>query len=157
VVSEFEDWCNSLRPPAVKRSTSKIRAEVKRADDLLPELGITRVDFMKVDIEGAELSFFKGAARILRELRPAVLAEVQDSRTKAWGYTAGDILEFLVALNYRWFRVTETGGLQPISTNGGRYDANFVALPLERTNEFTAFLATKQGPTPAEITATNPF
>ena len=156
VVSKFEDWCNSLRPPAVKHGTSKIRAEVKCADDVLPELGITRVDFMKVDIEGAELSFFKGASRILQQSRPAILAEVQDSRTKAWGYAAGDILEFLVALNYRWFWVTETGGLQPISTNGARYEANFVALPQERTSDFTAFLA-KQGPAQPEITATDPF
>jgi FkbM family methyltransferase len=146
VVSKFEDWCNSLRPPAVKHSISKIRAEMKRVDDVLADLGVMHVDFIKADIEGAELSFFKGAMPILQQSRPAVLCEVQDSRTIAWGYAARQILDFLVALNYRWFYVKESGELEPISTNSGRHDGNFVALPLERLAEFTQRLQTNPRP-----------
>ena len=141
VVSKCEDWCNSLRPPIVNHSTSKVRVEVKRADDVLETLGVASVDFIKLDIEGAELSFLKGATRILREWRPAILVEVQDFRTKAWGYAAHDILEFLERLNYRWFGVREDGKLEAILTNGGRYDANLVALPRERAEEIAKFVA----------------
>jgi FkbM family methyltransferase len=142
LVSKCEDWCNSLRPPIVNHSTSKVCVEVKRADDVLESLGVASVDFIKLDIEGAELSFLKGAMRMLRESRPAILVEVQDCRTKAWGYAAQDILEFLERLNYRWFGVSEGGKLEAILTNGGRYDANLVALPRERVEEIAKFVAT---------------
>ena len=135
VVSKFEDWCNSLRPPAVKRSTSKIRVEVKRADEALEALGITKVDFIKLDVEGAELSFLKGAAGILRDSRPVVLVEVQDSRTKPWGYAGREIIEFMEQLKYRWFGVAEDGRLEAVSTKQARYDANLVALPQEQSEE----------------------
>lgn len=142
VVSKLEDWCNSLRPPATNQSTSKIRVAVRRADDVLEALGTEHVDFVKIDVEGAELSVLKGAIRILRDsrLRPGILAEVQDFRTKAWGYAAREILEFLEQLKYRWFAVTENGKLEAISTNGARYDENLVALPQERLGEFAEML-----------------
>lgn len=141
VAEKFEDWCNSLRPPATKQSTRKVPVMVRRADKALRAMGITQVDFIKLDVEGAELSVLKGAAQILRDLRPAVLAEVQDSRTKAWGHPAREIVEFLEQLNYRWFRVADKGKLEAISTNVTRYDANLVALPHERVSDFAEMIA----------------
>ena len=141
VVNKFEDWCNSLRPPAVNRSTSKIPVDVKRADEALQPLGITKVDFVKLDVEGAELSFLNGAVGILRDSRPVVLVEVQDSRTKAWGYASREIIECMERRNYRWFGVGDDGRLEAVSTNRGRYDANLVALPEERAGECIAMLS----------------
>lgn len=46
-------------------------------------------DFIKLDAEGAELLVLYGAMKLLnRTPRPAMLVEVQDIRTKPWGYAA---------------------------------------------------------------------
>jgi hypothetical protein len=115
---------------------------------VLRALGITRVDFIKLDVEGAELSLLHGASKMLeRAARPAILAEVQDIRTRPWGYPAREIIKFLVSAGYRWFALAEDGNLQPVSSDLPFYDANLVALPRERVEEFSALAAQKAGET----------
>lgn len=142
LVEGTQDWCNSLRPPAVEERTCTVRVEVRRLDDVLAGLGCARVDFIKLDAEGAELSILQGASRILgSKKRPAILAEVQDIRTLPWGYAAREIIQFLARLKYRWYAVTADSSLQPVSTALELYDANLVALPEERLAEFQSALA----------------
>lgn len=154
VVDGVCNWGNSLREPVVSESTYKLPVEVRAIDDVLLGLGISKVDFIKLDVEGAELSVLQGATRLLRGAsRPAILAEVQDLRTQPWGYPARAIVEFLGELNYRWFAIASDGSMHPVSTNLDSYDANLVALPCERVREFrnlaerkTAFHRTASGP-----------
>jgi FkbM family methyltransferase len=144
LVDGFQDWCNSLRPPAIDEPVRTVRVSVRRLDDVLAELRVKKVDFIKLDVEGAELSVLYGAMKLLhRESRPAILAEVQDTRTHPWGYAAREILQFLIRMDYRWFAIAAKGALLPISCDQETYDANLVALPVERTEEFLALLGQK--------------
>jgi FkbM family methyltransferase len=140
VVAGREDWCNSLRAPQLDAGTSTERVAVERADDVLEKLGIVRVDFIKLDVEGAELSFLLGARRTLMTSRPVILVEVQDVRCRPWGYAAREIVDFLTCANYCWFALTANSNLQPISARLKTYDANLVALPEERADEICTML-----------------
>jgi FkbM family methyltransferase len=141
LVDGSNDWCNSLRPPAVDEPTRTVRVRVRRVDEILSERRISKVDFVKLDVEGAELSVLYGAIQLLRrEPRPAILAEVQDVRTAAWGYAAREIIQFLIRLDYRWFVIAAKGALLPINCDEDTYNANLVALPVERVEEFLALL-----------------
>ena len=121
----------------VFESTFKIPVQVFPVDDVLLELGISRVDFIKLDVEGAELSALKGTARLLRGVaRPAILVEVQDIRTQPWGYPSRAIVEYLTLASYRWFELNVDGSLRPTAHDLEHYDANLVALPREREREF---------------------
>lgn len=137
LVDRFRDWGNSLRPPAVPESTHTIRVPVRTLDSVLERRGVSRVDFMKLDAEGAELAVLDGAKHMLQTApRPAILAEVEDRRTRPWGYAAREILLRLASWNYRWFALTESGTLYPLSLDEDSYDGNFVAFPAERVGEF---------------------
>jgi FkbM family methyltransferase len=144
LVDGVQDWCNSLRPPAVDEPVRTIRVSVRRLDDVLEKLGVSKVDFLKLDVEGAELSVLYGAMKLLHtESRPAILAEVQDTRTQPWGYAAREIIQFLIRMDYRWFAIAAKGALLPISCDQETYDANLVALPVERVEEFLSLLGQK--------------
>lgn len=144
LVEGCQDWCNSLRPPAVEEPVRTVRVQVRRLDDALSEIGVSKADFVKLDVEGAELAVLHGAMRLLHtNSRPAILAEVQDIRTMPWGYAAREILQFLVRMDYRWFVIAAKGALLPIACNEETYDANLVALPVERTDEFLGLLGQK--------------
>ncbi len=138
LVEGVHDWCNSLRAPNVEEGTSKVKVEVRRLDDVLEGMNWPRVDFIKLDIEGAELGFLHGARRMLRgDVRPAILVEVQDVRTAPWGYAAREIVRFLADAGYSWFALADDGALESISSELSSYDGNLVALPHERFEEFS--------------------
>jgi FkbM family methyltransferase len=145
VVEGRDDWCNSLRAPAVTGRTQIVRVEVRTLDEVLETLRVSSVDFIKLDVEGAELSLLRGACQLLRsEWRPAILAEVQDIRTEPWGYAAREIVGYLKNANYRWFGVTADGALRRVSTEQRWYDANLVALPEERSACFEKLFAEEE-------------
>jgi len=142
VVDEYRDWGNSLRPPSVPESVHTVWVNTCRLDDALAQKGIRNVDFIKLDTEGAELAVLQGAQRLLhRAPRPVILAEVQDVRTRPWGYEAKEIIKKLAQWNYCWFSVGESGELYPASPDEEEYDGNFVALPEEKFGEFKTFIA----------------
>jgi FkbM family methyltransferase len=144
LVDGFQDWCNSLRPPALPNPTRAVPVRVRRIDDVLAEQKVSKVDFIKLDVEGGELATLEGATRLLYgESRPAILAEVQDTRTRPWGYPARETIQFLIRMDYRWFAVAAKDALLPISCDQEEYDANLVALPVERTEEFLSLLGQK--------------
>jgi FkbM family methyltransferase len=137
LVEGIHDWCNSLRLPNIEERTSRVAVEVRPLDDVLEMMGWPRVDFIKLDVEGAELSVLHGARQLLRvDVRPAILAEIQDVRTAPWGYAAREIVRFLADVGYGWFALADDGSLESISSDLLYYDGNLVALPLERLEEF---------------------
>jgi FkbM family methyltransferase len=137
VVEGFQTGCNSLRPPAVISETSAVRVRVTRLDDWLNERKIYQVDFIKLDVEGAELAVLKGAAHLLESRpRPVILAEVQDIRTQPWAYRAKDIIEHLENKGYIWFGLSEGGSVYELDTRRHYFEGNFVACPEEKSETF---------------------
>jgi len=142
VVLGSETGCNSLRMPAVSGPTETVPVHIQGLDNMLRRHGIAKVDFVKIDVEGAELSALKGAPQLLSNYpRPVILAEVYDIRTQPWGYEARDIIHYLEGVNYRWFRILPGGGLQAMDTEGHKYDGNFVAVPGERISSLVGMIA----------------
>ncbi|HKW56449.1 MAG TPA: FkbM family methyltransferase [Candidatus Acidoferrum sp.] len=139
-VDGFRDWGNSLRRPDVPEPTRTLRVPLRTLDHFVAAGGIARVDFIKLDAEGAELSVLEGARSLLQSaLRPVILAEVEDRRTRPWGYAAREIIHCLAAWNYRWLALSESGALYPALLNEDSYDGNFLAVPAERVDELGPF------------------
>ena len=137
LVGGSQDYCNSLRPPAVLAKTTTVRVKVVTLDEYLVGKSVLKVDFIKLDVEGAELGVLRGGKRVLTTVpRPVLLIEVYDIRTLPWGYAGRDIVGYLSGLGYRWYRVREDGTLEPIASSLKSYDMNLVAVPQERANEF---------------------
>src|SRR5262249_5859979 len=82
VVQGSQTGCNSLRPPEVRSSTKPIPVRVTTLDQWILQKRLSSVDFIKLDVEGAERDVLKGARTSLqKKLRPVFLVEVQDVRT----------------------------------------------------------------------------
>lgn len=133
LVEGILDGCNSLRSPGECRNTRAIEVDVVSLDEFTQENAISRVDFIKMDVEGAELSVLQGASRLLRSpVRPLILAEISDLRTQPWGYPAREILEFLEQKGFHWFQPVGQGELRPADRTLVSYNHNLAAVPLEK-------------------------
>jgi FkbM family methyltransferase len=140
LVEGAEDWCNSLRPPTVRASTKIVGVCVGSLDEYISSKGLGPIDFIKLDVEGAELDVLRGAKNLLASgKRPALLTEVYDIRTEPWGYRAHEIVRLLDQAGYLWFAVSEDGSLHRIEAHLEVYDANLVAIPKEQAKNFVAF------------------
>jgi FkbM family methyltransferase len=133
LVQGTETGCNSLRPPNVSQPTTAVTVKLDTLDRRLASEGVGRVDFVKLDVEGAEIEVLKGSVGMLeRRPRPVVLCEIQDIRTAPWGYRAKAIAGFLSARDFRWFSLSPGGLLRPLDPEADAFDGNYVAVPSER-------------------------
>lgn len=73
---------------------------VKRLDDVAGLCGITRCDFIKVDIEGHEYRFLVGAMDFISEHRPIVFGEFNTHWMKRCGDSIRDVADLLEPLGY---------------------------------------------------------
>jgi FkbM family methyltransferase len=129
--------CNSLKIPNVPQKTRKIRVNVVTLDDFIETANLERLDLIKLDVEGAELSVLKGGVKSIQRFRPCFLCEVQDIRTQPWGYAAKEIVNFLMNLSYTWFFINPDGSLVLIDSSQEKFDANLVAIPNENLQELS--------------------
>jgi FkbM family methyltransferase len=141
LVEGIGDGCNSLRSPSGCKNTHIVEVDVVPLGEFIQENGISAVDFIKMDVEGAELSVLQGASRLLSSsVRPWILAEISDLRTQPWGYPARKILEFLEQKGFHWFQPIGQGELRPADRTLDSYDHNLVAVPSERMSAIQPFL-----------------
>lgn len=82
---------------------SLFEVECTTVDEFVYTEGQPKPDFIKIDVEGAEEQVLRGASRVLREVRPVILAEV---RGAVWER----VLEYMKAHDYSYQIIT--GGWQ---------------------------------------------
>ena len=69
-------------------------------DAIIQESGVSRVDVMKIDVEGAELLVLKGAEQTLARYGPTLIVEVSDGQLQSMGASAAELKEFLRSQGY---------------------------------------------------------
>ncbi|MHA7648541.1 FkbM family methyltransferase [Mycobacterium sp. ML4] len=87
----------------------QIEVPLVRLDDVLGP-GVD-VDFVKIDVEGHEMSVLRGGADMLRRCRPAILIEIEQRHLSV---PISDVFRQLQDLGYHLFYVTESA-LRPIA------------------------------------------
>jgi hypothetical protein len=137
MVGGINTGCNSLRRPNVKDPTSSVEVRVDTLDNYLAEHPLPPVDFIKLDAEGAELAILKGARKmLLSRPRPVIQCELEEIRTRPWGYHPREVVALLDTLGYRWFQPQARGMLTPLEDTD--VDRNFFAIPEERVDQLRA-------------------
>lgn len=78
-------------------------------DAYLEQNSVSQIDFVKVDIEGAELMFLKGGTQLFRqETPPIILMEMALDQTKNFGYLPNDLIEFICRHGkYKFYKIDE--------------------------------------------------
>jgi FkbM family methyltransferase len=109
-------------------SAQKISVSLTTLDIFTEEHKVPMVDFIKCDVEGAELKVFKGASRILKNNKPAILCEMVRKWTAPFGYHPNDIIDYLKTYGYSCFYINKKGLHQMASMDDTISETNFFFL-----------------------------
>jgi len=69
-------------------------------DAILEAAGVSGVDVIKIDVEGAEMLVLKGARQTLARYSPVISVELIDRQLKSMGTSAAEVTEFLRSQGY---------------------------------------------------------
>jgi FkbM family methyltransferase len=73
-------------------------------DEYVQKKSIARIDFVKCDVEGAELLMLKGGQSCLQDFDVTILLEIDEVYTERLAYTPNDIFAFLATLGFDSYR-----------------------------------------------------
>lgn len=105
----------------------------------LDKIGLAKVDFIKIDVEGAEMNVFLGAAETIKAYRPVILSELYPEQLKCVSHsTPYDLLEHFRAMNYRAFIIDSVRSGEEITdfpADWRKELVNVALIPGERLND----------------------
>lgn len=79
-------------------ATYHVRA--RPLDDIIRDTGVSRVDAVKIDVEGAEMLVLKGSVRTLARYHPMVIVELIDAQLRSMGSSEAGVRAFMQAQGY---------------------------------------------------------
>jgi FkbM family methyltransferase len=99
-------------------------------DSIVEEQELERLDFVKLDIEGAEKLALQGAQRAIARWHPSFVFEMNPGATSSAGGHSGDVWDFLAAEGYELLCMSGSGSLDLVDSapEAGKWAfRNFVA------------------------------
>ena len=97
--------------------------KIKRLDDLFPEIGIDRLDFMKIDVEGYELRVLTGAKNTIEQYQPIVQMEFNSwTLDVQQRICLPDFIDFILTM-FPVAYVFHRNSFIDLRTTKGRYEA----------------------------------
>jgi FkbM family methyltransferase len=153
-MGSLADWTKDTRPGPLTRLLGLGRRHTltcrqRRLDELMSAEGISHPDFIKCDVEGAELMVFKGGRDTLnRPDAPTILFEAGVDSARGFDLGVTEAADFLASLgqpSYQFLEVLEGAALRPVRpANFKRQNQNVVAVPKAKSG-LCPELATSSG------------
>lgn len=89
---------------------------------------LTRLDLMKIDVEGFEMKVLKGAEKALTKFRPALFVELADENLREQGSSARELVTFLERLGYKITNAQSGESVASSSANLNGIDCDVICI-----------------------------
>ena len=124
--------CHSVLPPQI--DNEKITVESITIDSFLEKKSINKVDFLKIDIEGAELLALKGMEALIKKSKKlSVVAEFNPEGLKNSDTKPAEFLENLEKMGFKIFKISSTS-IAPLDAKKGIAGIDFYHAKNAYTN-----------------------
>ena len=114
-----------------RKDVQVLKCKVRTLDEFSSNEKIS-VDFIKCDVEGAELMVFQGAAHTISRYRPIVFAEILRKWSAKFNYNPNEIFDFFKAKNYRAFTADGVRLKEFFIMDNSTIETNFFFLHAEK-------------------------
>ena len=91
----------------IKKNKEDNSEEVKvtTLDSFIKRNKIQKIDFIKCDVEGFELSVFRGAKKTLKKFKPMVFVEIEERHTQKYDTNPDKVIKFFKRFGYGCYSV----------------------------------------------------
>lgn len=122
-----------LNPKNLKDYVPIIKTELVEAialDDFSKEYSIKRIDYLKVDVEGAESDVFHGAHQLLRNKAIRFIQfEISQNMLAGLNRKAKDTFDILIENGYECHQINRDGTIGEKINNSQAFYENYIAFP----------------------------
>lgn len=105
---------SSMRDLREDNSVKIVKCDIEKMDNFIEKEKILNIDFIKIDIEGAELFALQGGIKSINKYKPIIFCEMLRKWAKKFDYHPNDIIELLNKIGYSCYAIKENV-LEPIS------------------------------------------
>jgi FkbM family methyltransferase len=117
-----------------------VTCHVERLDDFVQENNLC-IDFIKCDVEGAELFAFQGALKTLQKDQPIVFTEMLRKWSAKFNYHPNEILALFTRLGYRCFYADGATLTELTEMTDETIETNFFFLHTDKHQHLVSALA----------------
>lgn len=115
----------------------EVKCQVQTLDEF-DKLHSVKIDFIKCDVEGAELFVFQGGIDTISKYQPVIFTEMLRKWSSKFDYHPNDIISLLKAIGYSCYKMNN-GWLEPIKeVNEETIETNFIFLHEVKHSEVRA-------------------
>lgn len=91
------------------KDTVVVDGEVRKLDNFVAKtLTLERLDFIKCDVEGAELFVFQGGIETIKRYKPIIFTEMLRKWANKFGYHPNDIIDSLCNIDYECYTINNS-------------------------------------------------
>ncbi|MFP4297763.1 MAG: FkbM family methyltransferase [Spirulinaceae cyanobacterium] len=115
--------------------------EAVTLDSFCQAQGINKIDYLKVDVEGAESEVLKGAENLLKQHKIQFIQfEISQVMLEGLQKEAKEVFDILIANGYECHRITNEGDIGVKVKDSNSYYENYIAFPELPVHFFTIVL-----------------
>jgi FkbM family methyltransferase len=108
-----------------------VNCKVKTLDDFIVETG-QNIDFIKCDVEGAELMVFRGGMKTISRDLPVIFSEILRKWSAKFNYNPNEIFDLLRSLGYDAYTVKDAVLIRFEQMDESTIETNFFFLHSEK-------------------------
>lgn len=120
--------------------------KINKMDDFVSSiLSLEKLDFIKCDVEGAELFVFKGGFETIKKHKPIVFTEILRKWSKKFGYHPNDIIDLFRSIDYECY-VINNGKIERFGyVDDDTIQTNYLFFHKEKHADLIIDLTAKDG------------
>ena len=124
---DYNQGLGSIHSANLEEASDQINVPKISLDDWVDQHCLSRIDLIKIDVEGHEMQVFKGAYQTLKKFKPILIFEFSERQWRNAGVTAEQVEKLLGELEYDLYvmRRNVTTSIR----SGIREEGDVLALP----------------------------
>lgn len=132
------DGMSSLHKPENYSGINEI-VKVIPLDSWFAGSGFTKIDIIKIDVEGYELAVLQGMKEVLILFQPHILLELNPVTLSYFSLTPENVLSYISQLSYKPFIISESGKFITMPAEAINETINIALIHNERLNSVSNF------------------